>query len=99
MSAVSRSKLVNEHYTFLEKYGTTPTQDQYTFYARCPVRILKRVLAEEREKFLQRLETDPAGVKVLEEEIAFHKATIKALEEEVVRRSEAYAIKMGWHLA
>jgi hypothetical protein len=96
MSAVSRSKLVNEHYTFLEQYGTTPTNEQFTFYARCPVRILKKVLEKEREEFLQRLETD---IKVLEDDIAFHKYTLRGLEEELERRKQSYAIKMGWHLA
>jgi hypothetical protein len=98
MSAVSRTKLVSEHSTFLEQYGTTPTQDQYTFYARCPVRILKRTLEKEREEFLKRLETDPANITVLEEEIAFHKYAIKGLEEELECRKQRYATKMGWNL-
>lgn len=99
MSAVSRSKLVSEHVAFLEEHGTTPTQQEYTFYARCPVRTLKKMLENERAEFLQRLETDPANVKVLEDEIAFHKQQIKGLEEEVARRQQSYATKMGWHLA
>ena len=96
--ANSRASIIKEHQDFLESYGADSTAEERTKWHLAPVRYVKKHLAEEREKFLKRLVTDPANVTVLEEEIEFHKATIKALEEEVARRKQAFAIKMGWHL-
>jgi len=96
--ANSRASIIREHMDFLESYGADSTAEERMKWHLAPVRYVKKHLAEEREKFLKRLVTDPANVTVLEEQIGFHKQQIQQLEEEVARRKQAFAVKMGWHL-
>lgn len=96
--AVSRASIIKQHQDFLKSYGTTETPDERMKWQLSPMRFLKKHLEEEREKFLKRLVTDPANITVLEEEIAFHKQQIQQLEEEVARRKQSFATKMGWNL-